>query len=100
MHIRTIARDRRYLLARYDPVCLSDLPQINRMLAAPEEVAKKFSQALLPFERQAPLYRGSALEEAQCRSSGGIAPRGFRLDCYGCFSCDRGFRKRLKGQGV
>lgn len=51
-HIEVIARDREYLVARYGPDCLSDLPQPNRVLATLAEVARKVSQALVDLERR------------------------------------------------
>lgn len=45
-HIRAIARDREYLVARYGPDCLSTASHMNRILATLEEVARKVSQAV------------------------------------------------------
>lgn len=45
-HIRAIARDREYLVARYGPDCLSAASQMNRLLATLEEVARKVSRAV------------------------------------------------------
>ena len=45
-HIRAIARDREYLIARYGPDCLSTASQMNRMLATLEEVARNVSRAV------------------------------------------------------
>lgn len=45
-HIRAIARDREYLVARYGADCLSTASQINRLLATLEEVARKVSLAV------------------------------------------------------
>lgn len=47
-HIRAVARDREYLKARYGPDCLSIAPQLNRLLATLEEVARKVSRAVGP----------------------------------------------------
>lgn len=51
-HIRVIARDREYLVARYGPECLAAASQMNRLLATLEEVARRVSVAVaedLPF---------------------------------------------------
>ena len=59
-HIRAIARDREYLIARYGPDCLSTASQMNRLLATLEEVARKVSRAVAdcvpsqPIPRRAP----------------------------------------------
>lgn len=45
-HIRAIARDREYLVARYGPDCLSTASQLNKLLATLEEVARKVSRAV------------------------------------------------------
>ena len=45
-HIRAIARDREYLIARYGPDCLATASQMNRLLATLEEVARKVSRAV------------------------------------------------------
>lgn len=45
-HIRAMARDREYLVARYGPDCLSSASQMNRLLATLEEVARKVSRAV------------------------------------------------------
>lgn len=61
-HIRAMARDREYLLARYGPDCLSTASQMNRLLATLEEVARKVSRAVADAPPQAirRLDRGSA----------------------------------------
>jgi len=46
-HVSAIAQDREYLIARYEPDCLSNVSQLNRMLATMEEVATKVSQAII-----------------------------------------------------
>lgn len=60
-HIRTIARDREYLVTRYGPNCLSGLPPANRVLATVVEVAAKVSQALIDIEKRGGDARRSAM---------------------------------------
>ncbi|RYG88150.1 MAG: hypothetical protein EON59_05310 [Alphaproteobacteria bacterium] len=49
-HIAAVVRDREYLIARYGPDCLSNVSQLNRMLATVQEVATKVSQAVRSAE--------------------------------------------------
>lgn len=56
-HIRAIARDREYLVARYGPDCLSTASQLNRLLATLEEVARKVSQAVADAPPSQPILR-------------------------------------------
>lgn len=51
-HVSAIARDREYLIARYEPDCISNVSQLNRMLATMEEVATKVSQAVIAARPQ------------------------------------------------
>lgn len=52
-HIAAVVRDREYLIARYGPDCLSNVSELNRMLATVQEVATKVSQAMLSAEDRA-----------------------------------------------
>jgi hypothetical protein len=56
-HIRAIARDREYLVARYGPDCLSTASQMNRLLATLEEVARKVSRAVAGAPPSQPITR-------------------------------------------
>jgi hypothetical protein len=56
-HIRAIARDREYLVARYGPDCLSTASQLNRLLATLEEVARKVSRAVADAPPPQPIPR-------------------------------------------
>ncbi len=59
-HIRAIARDREYLIARYGPDCLSTASQMNRLLATLEEVARKVSRAVADGVPSQPIPRRGA----------------------------------------
>ncbi|WP_201297400.1 hypothetical protein [Sphingomonas sp. 8AM] len=68
-HIRAIARDREYLVARYGPDCLSTASQMNRLLATLEEVARKVSRAVADAPPLQPIPRSdtSSAEGAERR---------------------------------
>ena len=59
-HIRAIARDREYLIARYGSDCLSTALQMNRLLATLDEVARKISRAVTDGLPSQPISRRGA----------------------------------------
>lgn len=46
-HVAAVARDRKYLVARYGPDCPGSASQVNRLLATLDEVAAKVSRAFV-----------------------------------------------------
>jgi hypothetical protein len=71
-HIRAIAQDREYLVARYGADCLSDGSQINRLFATLEEVARKVSLAVA----NAPPWQASCSQKpAASAAEKGIAQK-------------------------
>lgn len=45
-HVRAVARDREYLVARYGPERLGTASQVNRLLATTDEIGSKVARAI------------------------------------------------------